>query len=410
MKKKNMRMWISLLLAMTLLLVACGGGGGEEVNVTMDQPSLSMNAGETAVLKATVSNDGLAVLWTSSDEAVATVSGGNVTAVAEGTATITATAGKASASCVVTVAEASKANITITEEEGYDGEISCFLGAANVDLTEGLSASDDNGNACEVVVSEDGGFDVNTLGSYTITYKATGEDGVEATFVRTAYVTYYGINTDMLSGKDISNLTDWTYVAENDEEKSAMEWGQHVVPGHSTNWNRFEGPSGMPYIVMHGSDTNGREVGSAEVDDELPNTMLWNKVTVPADSTTLRVYCSNNPYPDYNNLLSKVRVTVLDLETMEFTTLGDYREIKAPLNETGDGVDFDAIRNNSYQDFDLSGFAGKNVAVFIEQEAPAGVYQWDYYLDIGYLDFQIQPLIAETRDTLVVYSMAFTNN
>jgi hypothetical protein len=28
-------------------------------------------------------------------------------------------------------------------------------------------------------------------------------------------------------------------------------------------------------------------------------------------------------------------------------------------------------------------------------------------LNIGYLDFQIQPLIAETRDTLVVYSMSF---
>lgn len=28
-------------------------------------------------------------------------------------------------------------------------------------------------------------------------------------------------------------------------------------------------------------------------------------------------------------------------------------------------------------------------------------------MNIGYLDFQIQPLIAETRDTLVVYSMSF---
>lgn len=406
MKNERIRMLIGMLLVAVLILTACGGGE-EELAVTLDQTALTINVGETAVVNASVSDAELAVTWTTSNAAVATVIDGTVTAVAPGTATITAAAGKKSASCTVTVAEAEKANITITEEEGYDGEISFLLGAVNVDLAEGLSAADDQGNAYDVVVADDGGFDTNVMGSYTITYKATGADGSEAAFARTAYVTYFGINADMLSNKAVSSLTSWTYVADTDDAKSAMEWSQHIAPGHSTNWNRFEGPAGMPNIVMHGSDTNGREVGGAETDDEQPNAMLWNKVTVPADNTTLRVYCSNNPYPDYNNLLSKVRVTVLDLETMDFATIGDYREIKAPLNETGDGLDYDAIRNNSYLDFDLSAFAGETVVVFIEQDAPAGVYQWDYYLDIGYLDFQIQPLIAETRDSLVIYSMSF---
>lgn len=406
MKNKRIRMMIGLLLTAALLLTACGGGG-EALTVTLDQSALTLKEGETAVVKANVSDAELAVTWTTSDAAVATVADGTVTAVAPGTATITATAGDKAATCTVTVEEAAKASITITEEEGYDGEVSFLLGAANVDLTEGLSAADDKGNTYAVTVADDGGFDTTVMGSYTIQYKAVGTDGSEAVFSRTAYVTYFGVNTDMLSNKAASSLTSWTYVADTDDAKSAMEWSQHIAPGHSTNWNRFEGPAGMPCIVLHGSDTNGREVGGAEVDDELPNAMLWNKVTVPADNTTLRVYCSNNPYPDYNNLLSKFRVTVLDLDTMDFTTIGDYREIKAPLNETGDGLDYDTIRNNSYQDFDLSAFAGKTVVVFIEQDAPAGVYQWDYYLDIGYLDFQIQPLIAETRDSLVIYSMSF---
>ena len=61
----------------------------------------------TATITATTSPEGADITWTSSDEAVATVSGGTVTGVAAGTATITGTITvdgiEATATCDVTV-------------------------------------------------------------------------------------------------------------------------------------------------------------------------------------------------------------------------------------------------------------------------------------------------------------------
>ncbi len=77
-------------------------------SIALDQTSLSLIEGATATLKATLAPEGAttAVTWTSSDEKVATVAAGKVTAVAAGTATITAKAGELSATCAVTVTEA----------------------------------------------------------------------------------------------------------------------------------------------------------------------------------------------------------------------------------------------------------------------------------------------------------------
>lgn len=76
--------------------------------VKLDKTAVSLKAGQTAQLTATVKPDNAAdktVTWTSSDEKVATVADGKITAVAPGTATITATAGGKSATCTVTVAK-----------------------------------------------------------------------------------------------------------------------------------------------------------------------------------------------------------------------------------------------------------------------------------------------------------------
>lgn len=417
-RKLSLVLLVMVMLLSVTALISCDNGTQDEpsqgqedtLTVTINKEALTLEVGQSSTLIATVSIDGLAVDWSTSNADVATVKDGKVTAVAAGVATITAKSGTASDTCEVTVTEpVVTEDPTITEEEGYDGEInfSNTLAAEDVDLTLGLTATDSEGKALEIEITDDGGFDIKKLGSYTISYKATDANGKFATFTRTAKVTYFGLDKETIDSKAVSSLSSWTYVAESDDAKTAMEWGQRIVPGHSTNWNRFEGPTGMPYIVMHGSDTNGREVGGAEVDDEDPNTMLFNKVAITAENSMLRVFLSNNPYPDYNNLLSKVRLTVLDLTTYEPTVIGGYREIKAPLNAAGDGLNYDQMRNLTYEDFDLSAFVGKTVMLCLEQDAPEDVYQWDYYLDIGYLDFQIQPLIAETRDTLVVYSMSF---
>jgi uncharacterized protein YjdB len=92
----------------------CGGKTAEcAVNVTvptgsitLDKTTLSLAVGESATLTATVKPDNATdknVVWTSSDNSVATVSNGRVTAVKAGTATVKATCGGKTAECVVTV-------------------------------------------------------------------------------------------------------------------------------------------------------------------------------------------------------------------------------------------------------------------------------------------------------------------
>ena len=78
-------------------------------SVTLDKTSLSLTEGDSATLTATVNPSDATdktISWSSSNPAVAAVdNSGNVTAVKEGSATITAKAGDKSATCPVTVAK-----------------------------------------------------------------------------------------------------------------------------------------------------------------------------------------------------------------------------------------------------------------------------------------------------------------
>lgn len=75
--------------------------------LTISEEAVTIVEGETATLTATLEPadaiNGEEIVWTSSNEAVATVTNGIVTAVAEGTATITAAANGFTAECTVTV-------------------------------------------------------------------------------------------------------------------------------------------------------------------------------------------------------------------------------------------------------------------------------------------------------------------
>ncbi len=81
---------------------------GEEVktSVNIAETAVEVGEGQTATLNTTVEPAGATIVWTSSDNTVATVANGVVTGVNAGTATITATVGNKSDTCEVTVTAA----------------------------------------------------------------------------------------------------------------------------------------------------------------------------------------------------------------------------------------------------------------------------------------------------------------
>lgn len=125
MKKGLLTMVVALICAMTCAfgLVACNNGEEQTVaveSVTLNKTELTLEVGGEETLTATVAPDNATnktVTWSSSNNTVATVANGKVTAVAAGTATITATADGKSATCTVTVNAPVTVDYTVTETE-----------------------------------------------------------------------------------------------------------------------------------------------------------------------------------------------------------------------------------------------------------------------------------------------------
>ncbi|MBP5506050.1 MAG: Ig-like domain-containing protein [Bacteroidales bacterium] len=142
-------------------------------SIVLDKPELSLIKGESATLTATVSPADAtnpAVSWISSDETVASVKDGVVTALKSGTATITATAENQNATCVVTVTNPAT-GITLDHNdlfltEGESAVLTVTITPADADeQTVTWKSSDPN----VATVDENGKVTAKAEGSATIT-------------------------------------------------------------------------------------------------------------------------------------------------------------------------------------------------------------------------------------------------
>ena len=166
----------------------------EVTGVSLNKSTTTLTVGGSETLTATITPDKAAsakVTWESSDPNVATVTDGVVTAVAPGTATITATAGDISATCTVTVERpyVPPANpnyrIDVTTTEG--GTVDKDPAAAKAGETVTLPPAPDAGyEVGDVTVTDRFGEAVavteNADGTYTFTMPS-GQVKVAVTFV-----------------------------------------------------------------------------------------------------------------------------------------------------------------------------------------------------------------------------------
>ena len=149
-------------------------------SVTLDKSSLELNEGETATLTATVKPDNASdktVTWSSSKTSVATVdANGKVTAVAEGTATITAKAGDKTATCSVTV----KKNVIAVESVTLDitstilntGETLTLTATVKPDNATNKTVTWSSSNSSVATVDANGKVTAVAQGTAIVTAKA----------------------------------------------------------------------------------------------------------------------------------------------------------------------------------------------------------------------------------------------
>lgn len=110
MKTTSIRsIYVAVLLLMLFGMSACIG---DAPSFSLNPVSLQMTVGEMATIEPVGTASG--IVWTSSNDSVATVFSGVVTAKAIGAATITATSGKTSVSCPVYVLGTDGASLRIT--------------------------------------------------------------------------------------------------------------------------------------------------------------------------------------------------------------------------------------------------------------------------------------------------------
>ena len=168
-------------------------------SIELNKTALTLEVGKNETLTATVKPDNAedkTVTWTSSDETVATVENGKVTAVKAGTATITAKAGEQSASCAVTVKNSdsgssggggggsSVTTYAITVKDAKNGDVSANRKSASKGTTITLTVAPDKGYVLdditvldskdkEIKLTEKGGKFTFTMPASKVTVQAT---------------------------------------------------------------------------------------------------------------------------------------------------------------------------------------------------------------------------------------------
>ncbi len=159
-------------------------------SVSLDKTTAEITEGETLTLIATIKPDNATnknVIWSSSNEEIATVEDGVVTAVKEGEVTITAKAGDKEASCSITVEATPVSSIELdkTSASLKVGETITLTATIKPDNATNKKVIWSSSNA-EIAKVEDGVVTAIKEGEATITAK-TEDGGKTATCTISAY-------------------------------------------------------------------------------------------------------------------------------------------------------------------------------------------------------------------------------
>ena len=211
----------ALMLVLLAGFTACdkGNGGtndpsGGSVTIVLDKKSVNLQIGGQTALVATVTpaEKQAALTWLSTDESVATVKDGVITAVAKGTATIYALIGEVEASCEVSVTDSPVKSITLDKTK-----LALFVGdtatlTATVEPESAAALAIDWFSSNEEIASVNSKGEVTAIKAGTVTITAKIESVEAKCSVTISNVEVTGIAFDVTS-KEIAENESFIIVA-----------------------------------------------------------------------------------------------------------------------------------------------------------------------------------------------------
>ena len=289
--------------------------------VSLDKTSLSLEAGNTAVLTATITPANAtnkAVTWSSSNESVATVSGGVVRAVGAGEATITVTTKEKdaqgnpyTATCTVTVTAASVPVESVT----ISGDNTVTIGGKITLTAEVTPDNATNKTVTWEVIAGTGSatIDANTgvltgVSAGTVTVTATADGVIDRYIVTVNTVLVTGITLSKTSATLTvgANETLTATITPNNATNSGVTWSSSNtdVATVDQNGNVTAVKEGTATITVTAQDGSGVSascvytinkiaVTSVKVDDTSPDTVevggtITLTATVKPDDATYK--------------------------------------------------------------------------------------------------------------------------
>ena len=237
--KKKLLVLLSLLFTVMIAVVGATGCGSSSSNsgkgsesesesesistpptpaITLSDTTLDLDLFESATLTATLENSTEAIVWTSSDESVAQVDDGVVTAYKGGTATVTATAGSVNATCTVNVSteigtfEFTELEPTMSLMKGSSALLDFALTYNGAEFTMAEVTATTTG---DVISYADGQITADDYGTQTINVVATVNGAevytyeIAVTVFEVGAVTFEGENIELKLGQEgfaISNF------------------------------------------------------------------------------------------------------------------------------------------------------------------------------------------------------------
>ena len=242
----------------------------EVSSIKLDQTSVAIVIGESVNLTATILPENATnktISWSSSDQSVATVTNGRVTAIALGNAVVTAQVGNIKANCAVTVKPIEVTSIILSQTSitllaGESLNLTATIAPDNATDKSIVWSSSDSSIA---TVSKDGKVTAIAVGSTSITAKSGTVSAVCSVTVRPIEVTSIVLNqSDAILSKGESISLTATITPENATNKTII-------------WASAD--SNIATVSKNGVVT-GCEVGTTQISANIDNAWAYCTISV----------------------------------------------------------------------------------------------------------------------------------